>query len=220
MTGPTRTAAGRAQDWQWFLLLPPNWVSLPVEAEAGREAVRRLVDRQTSHLPRDRVATVRRRMQRDLRALLAEAREAGASSLHAHLGLIRGVPVSGTCAVAHLRGATDDPRLVAELALAFGRDDAVVEVDVRPLAGLPAVRRRRRGSMPVEGTGRPVPTTGLDWAVPLPDGGGALVLSFGTVTDPVADELVHLFDAIAGSLVLEPAEGGAPVPPRPVEGPG
>lgn len=207
MSAPTRGAAGTARDWQWSLLLPPNWVSLPAEAEAGRTAVRRLVDRQTAHLPRDRVATVRRCMERDLRALLAEARDAGASSLHAHLGLIRGVPVSGTCAVSHLRGATDDPRLVAELALTFGRDDAVAEVDVRPLAGLPAVRRRRRGSMPVEGTGRTVSTTGLDWAVPLPDGGGALVLSFGTVTDPVADELVQLFDAIAGSLVLDPADG-------------
>jgi hypothetical protein len=43
--------------------------------------------------------------------------------------------------------------------------------------------------------------------VPLPDGDGALLLSFGTVTDPIADELVQLFDAIAGSLELQPADG-------------
>jgi hypothetical protein len=50
-----------------------------------------------------------------------------------------------------------------------------------------------------------VTSTGLDWVVLLPDGDGVLMLSFGTVTEPVADELVLLFDAMAGSLELEPA---------------
>lgn len=205
MTGTPRTATGTAADWRWSLLLPPNWITLPVEAEAGRAAVRRLLDRQMAHLPRDRVAQARRRMQADLRSLLGEARQAGASTLHAHVGLIRGVPVSATCAVSLVRGATDDPRLIAEVALVFGAGDAVTEVDVRPVAGLPAVRRRREGRLSAEGTDRTVPSTSLDWVVALPDGGGALVLSFGTVTAPVADELVALFDAIAGSLVLESA---------------
>lgn len=199
-----RTAAGATADWRWSLLLPPNWVTLPVEAEAGRTAIRRLLDRQMAHLPRDRVATVRRRMQTELRSLLTEARQAGATTLHAHLGLVRGVPVSATCAVSLVRGAADDPRLVAEVALLFGERDDVVEVDVRPIAGLPAVRRRRLGRRPVEGSTGTLATTSLDWVVALPDGGGALVLSFGTVTAPVADELVALFDVIAGSLVLEP----------------
>lgn len=199
-----RTATGRTADWRWSLLLPPNWVTLPVEAEAGRTAVRRLLDRQMAHLPRDRVAPARRRMEGELRSLLTEARQAGAATLHAHVGLIRGVPVSATCAVSLVRGAADDPRLIAEVALVFGQHDDVVEVDVRPVAGVPAVRRRRRGRMPVDGSTRTLASTSVDWVVALPDGGGALVLSFGTVTAPVADELVALFDAIAQSLDLEP----------------
>jgi hypothetical protein len=202
-----RTTRGAAGEWRWSLLLPPNWITLPVEAAAGRAAVRRLLGTQLANLPRDRVAQARRRLESELTALLGEAREAGASTLYAHLGLIRGVPVSGTCAVSVVHGPVDDPRLVAELALAFGKGDEVVEVDVRQLAGLPAVRRRRRGGLAVEGSDREVPSTGLDWAVPLPDGGGALLLSFGTVTDPVADQLVALFDVIAGSLELTSDEG-------------
>ena len=99
-----RTATGRTAEWRWSLLLPPNWVTLPVEAEAGRTAVRRLLDRQMAHLPRDRVAPARRRMEGELRSLLTEARQAGATTLHAHVGLVRGVPVSATCAVSLVRG--------------------------------------------------------------------------------------------------------------------
>ena len=60
--------------------------------------------------------------------------------------------------------------------------------------------------MPVGGTGRTVTSTGVDRAVPLPDGDGALRLACSTVTEPVPEELVALFDAIAASLRLEPSE--------------
>ena len=200
------SARGAAAGWRWTLLLPPNWITLPSDAIGGRAAVRTLLDRQLAHLPRDRVARLRRQLEAELRGLLGQARDAGAGAVHAHVALMRGLPVSATCTVSLLEGGVDDPRLLAALAATLADGEAVVDVDVRALAGLPAIRRRRRRSMPVEGTGRSATATGLDWAVPLPDGEGALLLSFGTVTDPVADELVHLFDAIAGSLVLEPAE--------------
>jgi hypothetical protein len=202
------TARGAASDWRWALLLPPNWVTLPSDATTGRKAVRRLLDRQMAHLPRDRVAPVRRQLAAELGTLLGQAREVGADSVHAHVGLMRGRPVSATCTVSLQRGGTEDPRLVAELVTRLAADDGLVEIDVRPLAGLPAIRRRVRRPLPVEGTGRSVASTGLDWVVLLPDGDGVLMLSFGTVTEPVADELVLLFDAMAGSLELEPA--GAP----------
>lgn len=204
MTGPSAT--GTAAGWRWSLLLPPDWATLPCEPEAGRAAVRRLLDRQLARLPRDQVATVRRGLELQLRGLLRQAAQAGAVELHTSLALVRGLPVTGTCSVSVLRGGVDDPRLVAELAAAFAGDGDAVELDVRPLAGLPALRRRRSTELPGEEGQRPVPATTLDWAVPLPDGEGAVLLSFSTVTAPVADELVALFDAIAGSLQLAPAE--------------
>jgi hypothetical protein len=198
---PVRAARAEGA-WRWTLLLPPNWQSLPSEPSAGRAAVKKLLDRELAHLPRDRVIRVRRQLESELRGLLAQARESGAGSLHAHFALMRGLPVSATCTVALLRGGPDDPRLVQALSTALAADGSVVEVDVRPLAGLPAVRRRRRRAAPVEGTGRSACTTLLDWTVPLPDGDGALLLSFATATEPVADELVAVFDAMAQSLEL------------------
>jgi hypothetical protein len=203
--GEAAAVSGAVGAWRWSLLLPPNWTSLPSEAAAGRPAVKRLLDRQLGHLPRDRVARVRRSMETELRGLLAQARETGAATLHAHFALMRGLPVSATCTVVLLRDGPDDPRVLEALSTAMGREGGVVEVDVRPLAGLPAVRRRRRRPVPVEGTGRTTWSTLLDWVVPLPDGDGTLLLSFATVTEPVADELVALFDAIAQSLELTPA---------------
>ncbi|WP_137158629.1 hypothetical protein [Blastococcus sp. CCUG 61487] len=195
---------GREAGWGWTLLLPPGWATIPSEPIAGRRAVTKLLDRRLAHLPRDRVVRLRRQLEAELRGLVAQARESGAGSLHAHLALMRGLPVSATCTPALLRGGPDDPRLLELLTTALDRDDDVVAVDVRPVAGLAAVRRRRHRLLPVEGTGRTVRSTSVDWAVPLPDGDGALLLSFATVTEPVAEELVLLFDAIAQSLELAP----------------
>jgi hypothetical protein len=206
VSAPGPQASGEAGTWRWTLLLPPNWVTLPTEVAPGRAAIRRLLDRQMAHLPRDEVVQVRRRLEVELRGLLGQARDAGAGTLHVHCALMRGLPVTASCSVALLHGGVDDPRLVDRLLSTLGTDGGVAEVDVHPLAGLPAIRRRRRRTVPVEGTSETASSTGLDWVVPLPDGEGALLLSFSTVTEPVAEELVLLFDAIAQSLELEPAE--------------
>jgi hypothetical protein len=202
--GP-EAARGRAGTWRWTLLLPPRWVTLPTEGRAGRAAIRRLLDRRTAHLPRDEVATMRRRLELELRGLLGRARDAGVDVVHAHLDLMRGLPVTATCSVTLLHGGVDDPRMVGRLVSTLGSEGTVVAIDVHSLAGLPAIRRRRRSAVPVEGATGSVWSTGLDWVVPLPDGDGALLMTFSTVTEPVAEELVVLFDAIAGSLQLEPA---------------
>lgn len=197
------TRNGRAGAWSWTLLLPPGWVSLPTEAKADAAAVRRLIDRRTAHLPRDEVAAARRRLTVELRGMLGQARDAGVEAVHAQLELMRGLPVTATCTVTLLDGAASDPRTLAQLAAGLGSAGTVTEHDVHALAGLPAIRRRRRGRVTADGSEGSVPSTGLDWIVPLPDGEGVLALSFTTVTEPVAEELVVLFDAIAGTLQLD-----------------
>ncbi|TFV52901.1 hypothetical protein [Blastococcus sp. TF02A-35] len=200
-----RRGAGEGAGWGWSLLLPPGWSRLPTEAVAGRAAARRLVGEQLAHLPRDRTAQLRRRVERELRQLLAEARGSGAGSVYVLAAPVRGLPVSATCSVVVVRGAVGDDRLVAELARVLGRAEGLVDLGVRPLAGLPALRRHRRRTVPLGDGGSGVHTA-VDWAVPLPDGGGAVLLSFGTVTEPVAEQLVALFDAMAQTLELTAPE--------------
>lgn len=188
----------------WTLLLPPSWVSLPTEPDTGRAAVKRVLDRRLSHLPRDQVAPARIELDRMLRGLLADAHDAGATAVHALVELVRGMPVSASLAVtvAPLPGAGLDTRALAGV-LRDGGD--VQESDARLLGDLPALRRRRRWHDVVPQTGtREVAVwhTGVDWVVPSPDGDEVLVLTFTTMTEPVVEELVVLFDAIAGSLDL------------------
>lgn len=206
MTAGPRSAAGAAgAGWTWALLLPPGWVSLPVEAEAARPAVRALLDRALAGLPRDRVAPLRIQLDRELRADLRRAREHGAVEVHTQVQLVRGLPVSAalTVSLLPLEQGPDAP-LGGLVAAVLGDAGDVVEVGEQVLAGLPALRRRRRWPEPVPG-GAQVWSTGVDWLLALPGEDAVLVLSFATTTDPVADALVELFDALAGTLRLEAA---------------
>jgi len=207
VTGSTGAVLG---SWRWRVLLPPGWVKLPADdAERSRAAVRRLVDRQLSHLPRDRTATARRAVSRDLLAQLGDARRAGASEVHTLVELMRGLPVTAGLTVVPVPPQEGGQDLLRALRQVLGDGDGVVSSTTDRLADLPAVRRHRRLLAPRregEPARPPEWRTHVDWVVRLPDG-DHLVLAFSTQTEPIAVELVELFDAIAGSLELVPATG-------------
>lgn len=194
--------------WRGRLLLPPGWATLPTDdPQRSRQAVNRLLTRQLAHLPRDRTATARRVLTRELVEQLADARRAGASAVHTQVQLMRGLPVTAGLTVLALPAPAAESALLPLLARVFGDASGVLSTELTHLAELPAVRRHRRVEVaPVEGqrSQQPFWRTHLDWVVTLPDG-DYLVLAFSTSTDPVAGELVQLFDAIAASLELVPA---------------
>lgn len=191
--------------WQWRLLLPPGWVTFPVEGEPARAAVRRALDDVFAGQPRDQVAPLRIEADRALRDVLAQARDAGATAVHALVRPVRGMPVSASLTVAVVPLVPDQEGMSAELSAALGHGDDVVESGGGTVDGLPALRRRRRWKGAVDTvSAEEVWQTAVDWLVPTPDGDELLVLTFATLTDTVADELVTLFDAITSSLELLP----------------
>lgn len=98
-----------------------------------------------------------------------------------------GVPLAASCLVTYQDRDGDLPlgKLAAELA------DGASLVEI---AGRQAVRHRSADSE----------ATRLDYIVPVPGRAGLLTLSFATSAEPLADALVNLFDAIAGSLRWQP----------------
>jgi hypothetical protein len=48
--------------------------------------------------------------------------------------------------------------------------------------------------------GNTLPVTTLTYYVPIPTARRWLMLNFSTPMDPLADEMVHLFDTVAGTL--------------------
>lgn len=117
---------------------------------------------------------------------------------------MRGLPVSAALTVARLALPSADAASALHPLLAGG--EHVVESGRAQLAGLPAMRRRRRWIGPVlDGEGAPqVPQTAVDYVVALPDDDDLLVLSFSTLSEPVVEQLVAVFDAVAGTLQLHP----------------
>jgi hypothetical protein len=184
----------------WSLLLPPGWWHIPLDERRG-QSVKALLDRQLASLPRDRVAMLRRELEGELTRLVERAIANGAVEMYLNVDLMRGLPVAASClaTVVPMRVSTALP--AAELTALMG-DQPGDEVGVLEVAGAPAARVRRREPVTdTDGlsTGE-LPVTRLQVYVPVPNTPEMLLLSFSTPLDPIADAMVSLFDAIAGSL--------------------
>lgn len=198
MTTATERAVRAGGDWT--VLLPAGWATFPTDPEKARAAVRRATDRMMQGQARDELVRARIDTERSLGELVEKARRSGAAAVHLLVEPVRGVPVSASLVVTEL-SVTNDRELAQQVAQVFGRATGVVENERVEIGSLPALRRRRRNLMPADERfpDAQVWETSLDLVVETgPD--ELLVLTFATMTDDVADELVVLFDAIAGSL--------------------
>lgn len=183
----------------WRVLLPPGWTTLPTEQDAGRAAVTALLDRMVEGKPRDEFVPLRIELDRALRSQLARARRQGATHLHALTEPVRGLPVSASLVTTTVR--TGDPEeIAAAVSAVLGAAEGVVDhgnVDLGPMGALRRVRRVRRAVEPAPDTEQQL--THVDYVVPV-DEGSVLVMTFTTSTEPIWQDLVVLFDAIATTL--------------------
>jgi hypothetical protein len=167
------------------VLLPPGWVRIPLDGDEGAR-MSAIVTAKVADVPQPQREQVRQRLITVLRDTLRSARNVGGLDVLVSLGEVRGVPIAASCLVTYLERGGKVPLegLHAELA----RDDGLVTWT--EIAGSRAVRRRHADAS----------ATMVDFFVPVPGRPGLLSLSFGTIIEPLAEPLVMLFDAIAGSL--------------------
>ncbi|MGH3865455.1 MAG: hypothetical protein ACRDQ4_04810 [Pseudonocardiaceae bacterium] len=201
MSSPSANGVdGKAGPVGWSLLLPPGWWHIPLDERRG-QSITALLDRRLASLPRDRVATLRRELDGELTRLVERAVVNGAVEMYLNVDLMRGLPVAASCLVTVVPAGMVTTLPTAELA-ALMREQPGDEVGVLEVAGAPAARVRRREPVThADGlsTGE-LAVTRLQVYVPVPDTTEMLLLSFSTPMDPIADAMVGLFDAIAGSL--------------------
>ncbi|MGH3693494.1 MAG: hypothetical protein ACRDRX_05770 [Pseudonocardiaceae bacterium] len=184
----------------WSLLLPPGWWHIPLDERRG-QSIQALLDRRLVSLPRDRVATLRRELEGELTQLVERAVANGAVEMYLNVDLMRGLPVAASCLVTVVPTGAATSLPTAELAALMG-DQPGDEVGVLEVAGASAARVRRREPV-TDADGLPtgeLALTRLQVYVPVPNKAEMLLLSFSTPMDPIADAMVALFDAIAGSL--------------------
>ncbi|MCD9199314.1 hypothetical protein [Aeromicrobium wangtongii] len=196
--GPRSRTVDPADDWR--LLLPPTWLTIPTEPEAGRVVVSRLIDRMMEGKPRDALIDVRVELDRTLRRQLADAARAGATHVHALSEPLAGVPVSASLTVSPIRTPGHPDELASALNLVLGDGHGVLEHGYAQAGSHPALRRVRRVPVPQDLThGKELMSTCVDYVVPTSDR-SVLLLAFSTTTWQIEEELVALFDAIASTL--------------------
>lgn len=184
----------------WRLLIPSGWATLSTDANRRNDQIKRLLDRQFAGSARDELIQIRIDADRRLKRDLSRAADNGVTQVHALVEPVAGAPVSATLLVAQLYIGADH-EVAASLARLLGAAEGVLEIDEVILAGVPAMRRRRRALEPLldHEEAPDVFHTHVDYMVQI-SMDDLLVLSFVTSTDQLADELTFVFDSIAGTL--------------------
>lgn len=209
MTGAdamARPAAARANGAartprDFTVLLPPGWVRIKLD---GSEpvVVARLVAAKVATVDPAQREEARALLTRTLGGALRDARAAGGLDVLISVAESHGVPIAASCLVTYLDRDGEKVPLDGLLMDLASRGGQVTGTEI---AAGPAIRHQYDVSPPA---GRlpdgqePVSAkvTMVDYFLPLPGRPGLLVLSFSTPVEPLAEALVMLFDAIAGSL--------------------
>jgi hypothetical protein len=191
----------RGRPRNFTILLPPGWVRLQVD-DRVEASIARLVSLRLSSLPARQRDAAGHALRRELTDLAQRAAERGGLELYLSVDPVRGQPISAACVVSYLPAGAGEARAesadLLPLIVAPGRDAVT---DLTPVAGGMALRYRYRGAMrPEADHSGDLPATHVDYLVEVPGGAAHLLLSFSTVTEPVVEALVTLFEAIAMSL--------------------
>lgn len=195
--------AGEIAQTGWSLMLPDTWSRIRLERDRPQQ-VAALVDRAFASVSRDQGVALRRSMQVELTGLADRAFEQGAREFYLFGDLMRGLPIGASCVVTVVPEAFPANVDAAILARALAGDAAAVPTTVTVGAeSVPAVQTREVRYFPAEEPGGQQPratVVGLDVYAPFPDRSRILLLSFRTPVEQVAEAMLVLFEAIAGSL--------------------
>ncbi|MGI5471769.1 hypothetical protein [Streptomyces sp. CA-132043] len=208
LDGPDRTPAAPV-DYQ--LALPEGWFRIPLEVTARQASVEALVDRQFKGV--DDAPHLKRQAREDLLARAVEAERNGGVELYISLQQAGPTTIPASLLVTLATPPRPGGVSVTELANYLQENGPQgQQVATGKLPAGSAVRVRQR-TVPEENdpSGNSLPTTTLDYYVQIPESDAYLLLTFSTPLDPIADALVELFDAVAGSLawIGTNTDGGA-----------
>ncbi|WP_105975577.1 hypothetical protein [Streptomyces geranii] len=207
MTLTTRSEPPPPADYQ--LLLPEGWFRVHIDPERRDRSVDALVERQFNGI--DNAPQIKAQVRQELIDQATKAFEEGGVELY--LSLQQAGPLTVPASLLIALGlppqggrlpALDDiaGRLAAE-------GNAGREVSVVELAAGPALRVREeydpaRDRPPTAEAQKEadyaLPSVTLDYQVQVPGAEALLLLTFSTPLVQIADAMVDLFDAVAGSL--------------------
>ncbi|TLS41979.1 hypothetical protein FE633_33430 [Streptomyces montanus] len=176
------------------LITPEDWYRIPLQPLERREAsVSALMKRQFAGV--DDQPVLRRQSEEQLLGAAEAGADKGGVVLYLSFLEAAGIPLSASLLISQLHQRFDSLDAVAALA---GKGE-VTPVRL-PAAGRAARRRRGERTREARRLGTEFEDTIVEYFVPVPDRDEVLMLTFSTPLEPIADAMVELFDAVAGTL--------------------
>lgn len=172
------------------LVVPDGWFAVDLDPGRPERAVAALVERQFAGL--DNAPHLKTQARQELLTKARAAREAGGLEMFLSTQQVAGIPLAASLVIFLV--PPPGPQAVTAGELAGSLDGEGRQVTVTDLPAGTAVRVLRRTG-PAEGT-----NATLEVFVPVPRGGGWLLLAFSAPLGPLARAMMKLFDAIAATL--------------------
>jgi hypothetical protein len=180
------------------LVVPDGWFAIDLDPAWRERAVAALARRQFAGL--DNAPHLRVQARDDLLTRAADAYAAGGLEMFLSLEQIAGIPLPASLVIFAVPPPEGSQQTAASLAAVLGGSGRQVTVVDLP-AGRSVRSVQRDGP---DGTSHSdAASCSLEVFVPVPGGGGWLLLSFATPFGPLAVAMTRLFDAICTTLRWE-----------------
>ncbi|MEV6792780.1 hypothetical protein AB0M87_12405 [Streptomyces sp. NPDC051320] len=187
------------RDYQ--LIVPEGWFQLLLDPDARDRGIVALAELQFRGV--DNTPHLKEQFMRELQRKAKDAYKVGGTELYLSTLTIGPVPLASSLLIS-VPPADEWPRCfnAEELSehLASPADDGQLDVVELSAAGKAVRQRRKEAPDPATQLGNTLPTTTLTYYVPIPVTKNWLMLTFSTPVDPLADQMVELFDVVAGTL--------------------
>jgi hypothetical protein len=172
------------------LVVPDGWFAVDLDPGRRERAVAALVGRQFAGL--DNAPHLKAQTRQELLARAKAAYEAGGLEMFLSTQQVAGIPLASSLVIFLVPPPGSQVVTAGELAGSLDGEGRQVRVTDLP-AGTAVRVLRRTGS--ADGT-----TATLEMFVPVPRGGGWLLLAFSAPLGPLAPAMMKLFDSIAVTL--------------------
>ncbi|MBD0843084.1 MULTISPECIES: hypothetical protein [unclassified Streptomyces] len=187
----------------YHLIVPDGWFQISLDPEERDRCIVALADLQFRGV--DNAPHLKQELMRDLQKRAKSAYGIGGTELYLSLLTAGPVPLASSLLISvpaadEWSPCSDADELAEHLAQRRAGENTEVGVAQLEVAGTAVRVRRRDAPDPENQMGNTLPTTTLTYYVPIPATDRWLMLNFSTPVDPLADQMVRLFDTVAGTL--------------------
>ncbi|GAA3496061.1 hypothetical protein GCM10019016_031620 [Streptomyces prasinosporus] len=181
------------------LVVPEGWFKLSLDPEDRDRSIIALAEQQFRGV--DNAPHLRERLMRELQKTAKDAYQAGGVELYLSTLTIGTLPLSSSLLVSFpMPGAMPPAANVHTVAETLRRSGTDITLVTLTAAGKAVREFRTEVASPDTQLGNNLPTTTVKYYVPVPAADEWLIMSFSTPLDPLAKQMVGLFDAVADTL--------------------